>query len=94
MSRACDDAMREDELVEALAKRLWSTYWQAGGDDQHGPGGDGEKIEPWQALARECLRQMEWAHEATALFCTEAVVKGDCDPNDWKLTLAPDDWQP
>jgi hypothetical protein len=97
MSRA-GDAMREDLLVEELAKRLYEI-------------GEGNQ-QPWaetplwvgrhyHPIAREAIRQMEFVRAQ----CLEQVAGGRHDAPRWAyevhtaikeapLTLAPEDWKP
>lgn len=94
MSGACDDAMREDELVEALAKRLLDVGSAVETADQGGVDIANFK-EIRLAVARECLRQMEWTRD----FDQQAVddtLKGTGQELTIlaPLTLAPEDWKP
>jgi len=90
------------ELQDALGKRLYDLArfanhpmvekplapdWEFAGSISR---------EWWRHMARECIRQMEWArgqvHQDWTGAC-EADVEECC----WKpcdLTLAPDDWKP
>lgn len=84
--------MTEPELIEALAKRLFNTV-----DGNEGRFENQPKL--WYGLARECLRQMEWARRRTVsielgtiLAARDRGVGKICtfDP----LTLAPEGWEP
>lgn len=87
MSRACDDAMREDDLVEQVQKHIVAVA---------------DKNSDWSDVAREVVRLMEWARRADrTVFVTEhwerhpdgkRTLTTTVKPP--PLTLPPPDWQP
>lgn len=98
--------MTEDALVKALTRRLQMVSVQATHDYllEHGAVPDGELVAATtriamqrvtgEAIARECLRQMEWArHSAT--FDVDKMTD-----EEWRamkgppLSLAPEEWTP
>lgn len=100
--------MAEKPLVHRLADVLYDTYirdddWKASrphdkpyeiddiGDDEPG------ERDRWLRVARDCLRQMEWARRVSM---DDDVTRPwtDEDAREWAskvpMTIAPDSWKP
>lgn len=92
MSRVCDDAMREDQLVDDVAKRMCEAL-QAELPSLYERVPCGFDSRSIQAVARECIRQMRWAEQAAWTARRDYVAGGEPDIMG-PLTLAPPDWQP
>lgn len=88
MSRACDDAMREELLIEELGLRLYQAGLAVGGPSPS----TRKRSKFWKAVAAEALRQMRWAY-------SEGWSDNSGDPHDdedrfGEPSLAPKDWNP
>jgi hypothetical protein len=86
-----------EELVEALARRLELASQRVYPRDVPCPVPSGMGPVRWQDVARECLRQMEWARQnCNALFVRDGANKHRVvDVVQYlPLTLAPEDWKP
>lgn len=90
MSRACDDAMAEDLLIEEVEKRLEAVIGM-----KRGIGSQWEwSPEVGRMLAREAIRLMRWARFEMGVYLpdveTETVVTQVKAP----MSIPPDDWKP
>ena len=99
--------MTEKELVEALARRLTALFvgslLEHEGSQSSGPEEfPSLALYDMTAVARECLRQMEWARRKCDGYETGEVYRDPAMPavpqrravGRVPLTLAPEDWKP
>ena len=83
-------------LEEKLAERLYNIEGKGSLDIRPFPTTGHDLQARYLALARECLRQMEWTIRVGIVF----GLHGDNDPRDHifsvdpAVTLAPGDWKP
>jgi len=95
--------MEEEELIEALANRLYAVcHWEQEALMRSDLEGIRQDRTACRRVARECLRLMKWAKEEAILWCEdqESYSWGrpgneDTDRGGNPLpTLPPPDWEP